>query len=905
MSQLLGEDIAHLDDLLQKVVHRCQGEGPHGLFAELVKLCEQAQDTGDERHHDRAASRIEALDLDTIRALLKSLTIRFHLTNKAEQVEIIRINRLREREASTEAPRAESIAEAVAQLHKRGWSLDRVLKVLGRLDIQPTLTAHPTEARRSSVLRNQKRIADALSRRHDSGIALSERQHSDEQILRDVFLLFATDEVRAERPHVITEVRNGLYFLNGAIWDAVPQLYRDLRNALKTYYDATPSLPNFLRYRTWIGGDRDGNPLVTNDVTRQTLLNLRHAVIDRFTTQLAELRHELSLSSRCVDVPAALVLAIEADRLRCPLSDSDERNLRFEPYRMRIVQILSKLKEAREDATAYAASQFVDDLDLMHKCLDDAGQAVIANGRLRDLRVRAESFGFHFAALDIRQHSGVHTSVVAELLRIARIHNDYAALSEDQRCTLLSEQLTDPRPLLPRDANVSDVTRELLELYGTLRETYHTTPASIGSYIISMTHDVSDVLTVMVLMKEAGLWRMCGEKVEAALDIVPLFETIDDLDRAPDLMTKLVEHPIYAKHLEARKRCQEIMLGYSDSNKDGGFWMSNWALQVAQRRLAVAMRDQKIDFRFFHGRGGTVGRGGGRANRAILASPNESRNGRIRFTEQGEIITFRYALPAMAHRHIEQIVNAMIVGTVDADETESPTEAELTDEESQIMVDIARHSMAAYRELVDHPDFWSFYTTCSPIEHISRLPIASRPVARTGQAVEFENLRAIPWVFAWTQTRYTVPGWYGFGSAINKVTHDDPSALAKIQQLYNRWDFFHTVIDNAQQEMARARMVVARRYAKFSEHDLHDRIANEFAISEKILLEVTGQERLLDNSRAIQRTIYNRNPYTDVLNLLQIELIQRYRDQSGDREATRDALFLSINGIAAAMQSTG
>ncbi len=914
MSVLLNDDIAHLDKLLERVIHRGLGEEFSGVYAQLVDLCKRAQATENDTTcaeaddiRSRAASMIAKLNVSDIRDLLKTLTLRFHLANKAEQVEIIRINRQRERDASADDPRAESIADAIAQLKDRGWSLDRVLSILSRLDIQPTLTAHPTEARRRSVLRNQKRVAEALLKRHEHDLADFEARQNEQQIVRDVFLMFATDEVRAERPHVITEVRNGLYFLNGAIWDAVPQLYRDLGGALETYYDATPPMTSFLRYRTWIGGDRDGNPLVTNDVTQGTLVELRHAVIDQFIAQLVELRYELSISTKRVDVCPALLDAIDVDERRCPLGDSDRRDLQFEPYRKRLLQMIAKLREAREDASAYSAAQFIADIALIQTCLDECGLSIIAQGRLRDLRVRAEAFGLHFASLDIRQHSAVHSAAVAELLSVARVHDDYASLDEDERCRVLGEQLEDPRPLLPREAEVSDATRDLLDLYETLRETSRTTPAAIGSYIISMTHDVSDMLTVLVLMKEAGLWRMRGERVEATLDVVPLFETIDDLERAPELMTRLVAHPIYAKHLDARRRRQEIMLGYSDSNKDGGYWMSNWALQVAQRRLAAAMIEQSIDLRFFHGRGGTVGRGGGRANRAILASPPESRNGRIRFTEQGEVITFRYALPAIARRHVEQIVHAMIIGTEEKlpEISTSTVQSDPEKDASKIMSAIARHSMETYRKLVEHDDFWGFYTGCSPIEHISRLPIASRPVSRSGGAVGLDNLRAIPWVFAWTQTRYTVPGWYGLGSAIEKVVQDNSDALAKMQRWYCEWDFFRTVIDNAQQEMARARLVIAKRYAAFAEKSLHETIVSEFVLSEKAILAITGQAKLLDNNPVIQRAIFARNSYTDVLNLLQIELMTRFRAGSDEEDAIRAALFLSINGIAAAMQSTG
>jgi phosphoenolpyruvate carboxylase len=906
----LNDDLAFLDQLLLDVVAQSLGADRRDLLAELIADARAATESAGDEALDAAAQRIADLDPPVIRDLLKALTLRFHLVNKAEQVEIIRINRDRARAATRDQPRGESIAEAVAQLHRRGWPLDRVLDVLARLDIQPTLTAHPTEARRRSVLRSQRQIAAGLQRRHDPGLTESETRANADMLRRNVLLMFATDEVRAERPQVINEVRHGLYFLSDTIWNAVPRLYRDVRDALATYYDSDPELPRFLRYRSWIGGDRDGNPRVTNDVTRRTFRELRQAAIDKSIEELTELRHELSLSARRVPIPDELTAAIAADRACCPLSEADERNLRYEPYRLRIVQLLAKLRQARDEVRAYTAGQFIEDLALLGRCLEQVGLAVVAAGRLRDLRVRAETFGLHFAALDIRQHSAVHTEVLAELLRLGRVHADYANLPETEKLALLLAQLEDPRPLLPRDADVSAVTRDLLDLYETLRQVRQTTPDALGSYIVSMTHHVSDLLGVLVLFKEAGLWRMRDGKVEAALDLVPLFETIDDLERAPGLLAELLEHPLYAEHLRARDSFQEIMLGYSDSSKDGGFWMSNWALRTAQKNLAAPLIAKGVDFRFFHGRGGTVGRGGGRANRAILANPPESRNGRIRFTEQGEIITFRYDLADIARRHLEQIVHAMMIGTVDRSAGESAADAladtyQPSDTETRLMGDIARHSMAAYRALVEHPDFWSFYTTCAPIEHISQLPIASRPVARTGGAVDLNSIRAIPWVFAWTQTRYTVPGWYGLGSGIAAVTSDDPSALTTLRRLYGSWSFFHTVIDNARQEMARARLVIAQRYASFASRSLHELIRTEFGQAERCVLAISEQDRLLDNNPVIQGLIAARNPHTDVLNLLQIELLRRDRQANGQDEEVRAALLLSLNGIAAAMQSTG
>jgi len=386
---------------------------------------------------------------------------------------------------------------------------------------------------------------------------------------------------------------------------------------------------------------------------------------------------------------------------------------------------------------------------------------------------------------------------------------------------------------------------------------------------------------------------------------VPLLETVDDLNRGPELLKALFTDDVYRLHLRSRAMFQEIMLGYSDSNKDGGYWMSTWGLQRAQGELADVCASHGVSLRLFHGRGGTVARGGGRANRAILSTPRRSRNGRIRFTEQGEVITFRYAMPAIARRHLEQFVNAMIVATADADDPESAGGGTFQQQYGPLMDQMAESSMQAYRKLVRSPDFWPWYARCTPIEYISDLPIASRPVARSGGQVDLDNVRAIPWVFAWTQTRYVAPGWFGIGAAVEGICAGDATALTTMQTLYNSWDFFKTLIDNAQQEMARARLPIAALYTDRNS-EMHRRIAAEFARTEKAILQITGRRRLLDNNPVIQSVIDTRNPYTDVINMAQLELIARYRaDSTRDADDRKSSIFLSINGLAAAMQSTG
>lgn len=907
LSQDLKADIDLLDALLVDVVQTFEGRETFDLLRELRAACELEPVPAGPTLESTASRRIRSLDLKQIGAVIRSLTLLFHLHNQAEKLEIIRINRRREREASPARPRNESISEAVHRLHNAGIGIRQFADLLSRIDIQPTLTAHPTEARRRSILVKQKQIAILMQSLRDPLATPTEQSRIRSGLQQLIALMYATTEVRPERLGVLQEVRNGLHFLVTSIWQTVPLLYRDLREAMDASYHDRFDLPVFLRYRTWIGGDRDGNPHVTPEVTRRTLALMRKAALRRHLRALRPMRRLLSISSEQVEIPPELTTSNETEAKGGLIPPSDVARQAREPYRLKLEFMLARLHAALRDPQAYSPDGLCDDLRLLTRALESAGLVRVAReGKLADLLVQARTFGFHLAALDVRQHSDVHESAVAELLQIAGITQNYAALAEPLRIDVLERELISPRPLLPRDMKVSDQTRQTLEVLSIIKEAQDRDRHSVGSYVISMTHAVSDLLEVLVLMKEAGLWHVNGDELGGDVDLVPLLETIDDLKNGASWMTALLKNRVYRAHLSHRGDFQEIMLGYSDSNKDGGYVMSNWALQQAQAALAVAGRNAGVDLRFFHGRGGTVGRGGGRANRAILSAPPESQNGRIRFTEQGEVISFRYALPALTRRHLEQIVNAMIL-SVSRVSTDRPTGLHTGMDHEQIeslMDRLALRSKQAYRGLIDHSGFWSWYVGASPILEISGLPIASRPVSRAAARADFENLRAIPWVFAWTQMRYNVPGWYGLGTAL---AGEEPGTLALFRELYRSWQFFRTLIDNAQQEMARARLPIAGLYGTEDPGGVHANILREFELSRQWILDITGQRELLDNHRTIQDSIRARNRWTDILNLLQVELLRRKNLGSGtqDVELLQSLLYASVDAIAAAMQSTG
>jgi phosphoenolpyruvate carboxylase len=886
----LERDLNLLGGILGEVVNRLGPAGHAQLCEELLRLCREGELDG----FGAARQRIGALSLQDIRELIKSLTLRFHLRNQAEKAAILRINRRRRREASVQQPRGESISEAIAKLKDRGLPLEALLEILRRIDIQPTLTAHPTEARRRTMMLMERTIVQCLLDIDEHGGEGEGRSRPEETIRRLTLLHYGTDEVRVERLGVQEEITGSLYFFRASIWGAVPRILRDVAEAVRQYYGAEICVPPMVRYRTWVGGDRDGNPLVTPEMTRESLRLHRRETIELYLGKLGTLVDLLSVSERRVSIPPELSASVRPDKLVKLVPDMSQARLRHEPFRLKVLQMRGRLIGALMEDESYDAAAFAGDLALMAESLRRMNLAEIVEfSGLSELQMQAEVFGFHMAALDMRQHSAVHEEVVSELLQKGGICTDYAALAEKEKVVLLTRVIETGVFEQAAVEGFGRSSKGVLEALKVIKGARARDGGAVGSYVISMTNGVSDVLEVLWLMRMMGC---------EGFDIVPLFETIEDLRRAPELLEAMLDHPVYRGHVKAQGDFQEIMLGYSDSNKDGGYLMSGWLLHVAQSRLAQVCRSRSVKFGFFHGRGGTVGRGGGRSNRAIMGTPPDSRSGRIRMTEQGEVISFRYALEEIAHRHLEQLTSAMILA-----QSEASLEPELRgDLDDGLMTRLGQRSMEVYRELIDDETFWGWYTRVSPIAQISGLPIASRPVARTSGEVHFENLRAIPWVFAWTQMRLNVPGWYGIGTALSEAIDESEETVNVLRRWYGEWEYFRSLIDNAQQEMARARLAIARCYDGEVESPQFERVEREYVLARNAILRITGQRELLDNNPVIQRSIEQRNGATDVLNLLQVELLRRFRVAGeADQPELRAVLFASINGIAAAMQSTG
>lgn len=944
---LLLDNVRLLRDILSSVI--AEQLGPEALeLEERVRQMSYALRT-DPSPEQASALRafIASLSIEQLHGVINSSTLYFNLENLAERTERLRQLHAQDRHAYP-APRGDSISAAIAELRTHNVPAAAIQRWLDHAQIMPLFTAHPTESQRRTALAKLRRIGDALAAltpipttNGGSGSSLLPRERAAllTQIEEQIVSLWQSDIVRVVKPGVLDEVNNGLYYFQEVLPEALPRIYRDLEQALREHYpEHTWRVPPLLRMGLWMGGDRDGNPFVTPEVTIETVRMLRVTLIDSFLETLDDLHHALSQSSQQVEISPELTIYLEQNAQLFPeLSQTlDERRPR-EPYRQQCAYIREKLKRTRaytqthtpqwsQDAPMpkpgtfyYHSSELLDDLRVMENSLRANKGRLVADGALHNAIREIEVFHLHAAALDIRQHGRRHAAALHEIFAVAGVCNNYADMDELARTALLVQELTLLRPLIPLRLLVySPETIEIIQTFRTIAAILEQfDPEVIQSYIISGASSVSDMLTVLLFAKEAGLYQ---PERYSRLNIVPLFETDDDLKRAGEILNFCLKLPIYRDHLRLRGNVQEVMLGYSDSNKENGLLSAKWALYRAQIDLTAITDQHGITLSLTHGRGGAVGRGGGPANRVIMAQPPGTVRGQIKITEQGEVISENYFDPTTAYRHLEQVVNTVLRASFPEVAIE-PEPAWIAAVEQ--MAAVAR---THYRTLIyEKPGFLTYFRNATPIAEISRLRIGSRPASRSNSN-RIEDLRAIPWVFSWNQSRHTLPGWYGLGSALewfltqndtagtgaetgNGSREQEHAPLAFLQTMYQRWPFFRTLIDSAQMMLSRTDMTIARCYAELiPDHALADEIyhyiRDEYERTYRLTCDVAGFCELVDPTSELQRSMVRRTPYVDPLNYIQIELMRRLRaaPTNEDIEAT---VLLSINGIAAGLKNTG
>ena len=912
----ISSDIRLLAGLLGETIVEQQGQGVLDLEESIRKLAKKWRQSGDSACLQELRERIRAIADDPVQAhsVLKAFTLYFQLVNLAEVRQRVRVLRERARGAEQSGqPMDESINESIFKLKSEGLGADDVQAVLSELTILPVFTAHPTESKRKTTLMILKNIAELLDQLDSEQLLNEQAALIVEQVRDYIVLLWQSDETRSRKPTVLDEVRNnGLHYFETNLFDLIPQMYERLEQALvQAFPDRKFELPAFLRYGSWIGGDRDGNPFVTTEVTEGALREQATRVITRYMQDVDRLYHLLSPSTNRVQISTKLADSIAEDWKLVPEEEAGKiERFATEPYRQKLIMMFRRLAATRElharpwnaQVTAQraygACDQFLSDLKLIHASLcENRGQSLTRPDLNRLIR-RAEVFGFHLASMDIRQHSGKHEAALAEIFARCGVTDEYAVLAEAQRIELLAEETRSQRPLTA-DFDFSADTNELLRLFRLIRESHSQLgQESIATYVISMTAGVSDILEVVVLARNAGL---LGQ-----IDIVPLFETIDDLLAAPEVMDQLFANEAYREHLAQRGQRQQIMIGYSDSNKDGGYLRANWMLFKAQRELARVCEQRQVQLMLFHGRGGSLGRGGGPANRAILSQPPESVKGQLKLTEQGEVVSGRYSNADVARRHLEQLISAVLLTS-----GKRPTLPKAKAWES-VMDSISQNAYAKYRQLVEDETFIEYFATATPIKYVEFMNLGSRP-ARRKNTKTISDLRAIPWVFAWTQTRLYLPSWFGVGTAIESWRHAQPGGLEELQAMYREWPFFKTVLNNVHVGLGRADMWIASLYGELFDRgdQVFQELQSEYELTCQGLLDVTGHDSVLDTEPWLKKSIRLRNPYLDPINLLQVELSKRWAKLSleaaegGQQDAYLAAVMLSVSGIAAGLQNVG
>jgi phosphoenolpyruvate carboxylase len=903
----LRAEIRSLGATLGQTIAALEGQRTLDLVESLRTLAKDSR-AGDAAAARSLAQAVGRLTPDEAFNQAMAFTLYFELVNLAEEnfrIRLLRERNQRHRSAISSGhasePMRESIEAAIIELKQAGVSAQKMQKLVRQLAIELVFTAHPTESKRRTMLEKLATLAGML-RSH----SLEEIQHAPEVIRREIVSLWLTDRSRTARPEVADEARTGLWYFDRTLYRLLPRLHADLQDALNRHYPGVRAPNRWLSFGSWIGGDRDGNPGVTAEVTAQVLQMNRRMAIKKLADVLYNLAGSLTVSDRRARF--APIIRRMADECRSSSDLMSKVGQRYprEPYRI----ILSSLRErllaqaeadlfelaeadARQESTAAVRGILAQiEADLLR---DRA--AALAAGDLRDAITCVDVFGLSMARLDLRQHSGPHARAIAELIQ----QPEYEQFDEVRKQELLTAALTCAE-MIPtgRIASLSADTRTVIEpLRLAVRAQEQYGADCLGIYIISMTNEVSDVLEVLLLQKLAGV----------RLPIAPLFETLEDLSRAPGILSALFVQQAYAGELAHNSRHQHVMLGYSDSNKDCGYLTANWALFRAQDVIMEVCRQHNVRITLFHGRGGSIARGGGPAAKAILAQPVGLKDGGIRVTEQGEVLSTRYHDPDLAHRVLEQMAYGVLLG---ANEAQSGS-ARVPKRWTKAMEEMSAAALATYRACVhEDPDFLTFWRQATPIDEISELNFGSRPTYRRKGSISVGDLRAIPWVFSWMQSRFNFPGWYGLGSGLQAVLGQKGGAKL-LHEMYQRWPFFQTMVDNAQLTLCKADMSIARVYASLVEDEalrerIWKRLLDEFHLTEKTMMAVTGQANLLENEPVLAKSIKLRNPYVDPLNYLQVEMIKRRRVRrlnTVDREGIRAVLELTVNGIAGGLKNTG
>jgi phosphoenolpyruvate carboxylase len=926
----LQENIRQFGELLGEIIREQEGEAVYETVEKLRRSYIRLRKGNDPALRSEMMGFIDSLDVDMLEQVIRAFNT-FYILNNIVEEDFQHRERRRQIQQGDSNLWQGSVRRTILELAADGMKAEELQALLDQMRYTPVFTAHPTEARRRTMMEIQRRIflvIDQLDANQDP----SERESLLRHLKAQIQLMWRTDEVRTRKPTVEDEIRYGLYYFRESLFEAIPTVYRYFERATRIAYGwGTVNVPSFLRFGSWIGGDRDGNPFVTPALTRKAIRMQMQLALEEYARRVRELRTILSHSTQFITPTEAFSTYLHNEDQRLGIGEVAfhyaKENFREEPYRRLLSIIHHKLQETlsvvdarlagehiRPSAAAYAdVAEFIHELYLIRDSLRSHGDHVIAGRELKDLIRLAETCGFGLYKLDIRQESTIHSETVAEVLQLSGLCSNYLELPEAERLEMLAELIQRPRLPLPHRPKLSERTAETLEVFDSMVEMRSEAGAGIfGAYVISMTHSASHVMEVMLLARMAGLIGYDAErKLFCNILVSPLFETIEDLKHITSVLTSLLENDTYRELLAASGNMQEVMLGYSDSCKDGGILASNWNLYNAQKEVIALTDKYGVKCRLFHGRGGTVGRGGGPTHEAILAQPPDTVQGQIKFTEQGEVLAAKYS-------NVETAVYELGVGStglLKASLGLLKKRGSYPEEFLHAMNNIAAMGEQKYRQLTDWtPGLMDYFYEATPVQEIALLNIGSRPSHRKKTVRDKSSIRAIPWVFGWAQSRHTLPAWYGIGTALSQFRAASPNNGQLLERMYDEWPAFRSLLDNVQMAMYKAEMDTAQEYAELasdqaSAQTLFADIRSEYELTTAEVLKTARLNHLMDETPFLQYSLQRRDPYLDPLNHIQITLIRRHRGYVQETSDTNSAwlpvLLRTINAIAAGMRNTG
>ncbi|WP_028490263.1 phosphoenolpyruvate carboxylase [Thiothrix lacustris] len=926
----LQENSRQFGELLGEVIREQEGEAVYNAVEKLRRGYILLRTGNDDTIRTDMMNFIDGLDVDMLEQVIRAFNTFYILTNIVEE-DFQHRERRREIQKADSALWKGSVRRTVLELQQNGMTAEELQFLFNQMRYTPVFTAHPTEARRRSMMEIQRRIflvIDQLSNNPEA----SERESLIRHLKAQIQLMWRTNEVRTRKPTVEDEIRYGLYYFRESLFDAIPTVYRYYERAARiTYGSGSVIVPSFLRFGSWIGGDRDGNPFVTPALTRQAIRMQMQLALEEYTQRVKALRSILSHSLEFITPTPEFSAYLQQEDQRIGIGEVvfhyAQESFQQEPYRRLLSIMHHKLQEtlnavnarlehghANLSTDAYTdVTEFIQELYLIRDSLRSHGDHVIAGRELKDLIRLAETCGFGLYKLDIRQESTIHSETVAEVLQLSGLCHNYLELPENERMEILAELILRPRLPMPHRPKLSERTAETLEIFDSMLEMRNEAGAGIfGTYVISMTHHASHIMEVMLLAHMAGLVGYdANRKLFCNIQISPLFETIDDLKRITEVLSHLLENEAYRLLLSASGNMQEVMLGYSDSCKDGGILASNWNLYNAQKEVITLTDKYGVKCRLFHGRGGTVGRGGGPTHEAIIAQPPDTVHGQIKFTEQGEVLAAKYS-------NVETAVYELGVGStglLKASIGLLKKRGSYPQEFLNAMSDIAATGEHSYRQLTDWtPGLMDYFYEATPVQEIALLNIGSRPSHRKKTVRDKGSIRAIPWVFGWAQSRHTLPAWYGIGTALStfRAAHPDNSAL--LERMYNEWPAFRSLLSNTQMALYKGEMDTASEYAELatdqaSAQAIFANIRTEYNLTVDEVLKTARLGTLMEDTPLLQYSLQRRDPYLDPLNHIQITLIRRHRqyvEETGNTDSPwLPVLLRTINAIAAGMRNTG